>query len=272
MSIHTKKYLVVCGDSFTEGHMIGETASWAYWVAKDMNLTLINLSCGGMGNEWISTTILSFLIKKEISLDEVIVMVAWSDLSRQMTYFNNVNENYENNIWNIVPGDLLENSEVSEILEMKWIYENRKALYPFFSSLNWCLFKTYQSLFNLKIFLKSSNIPFLFFDTITDNKIYYKNNKPYLKDSWKSFWTENLEKLIIVDEPSIITNMLCEDMVNYLFDKNYINIDGYTVMMWLHMPENKIFEKGNDGHLNEMGAKIISKKIINEFKKIYEIK
>lgn len=273
MVIDNKKYLVVCGDSFTEGHMIGETASWAYWVAKDMNLNLINLSCGGMGNEWIATTILTFLTKNEIPLEEVIVMIAWSDLSRQMVYFNNVDGSSENNIWNVVPGDLMDggDTEDSDILEMNWIYQNRKSLYPFFSSLNWCLFRTYQSLFNVKLFLKSSNIPFLFFDTITDNKIYYNHNDPYLKDSWKSFWTENLERLPLHTEPNIVTNMLSEEMVGYLFDKNYIDIDGCTIMKWLHKPGNEIFEKGNDGHLNEIGSKVVSKKIINKFKKIYEI-
>lgn len=265
MIINDKKYLVACGDSFTHGHMMGETASWAYWVAKDMNLTLINLSSGGKGNEWIATTILSFLIKNEIPLEEVIVMIGWSDLSRQLVYFNNVNNSEESDIWNIVPGDLMNSGDND------WIYQNRKSLYPLFSSLNWCLFRTYQSLFNVKMFLKSSNIPFLFFDTITDNKIYYNNNEPYLKDSWKTFWTENLEKLILDGEPAIITNMLSKEMVEYIFDKNYIDIDGYTIVKWLHRPGNEIYEKGNEGHLNEAGAKVISKKIVDKFKKIYKI-
>jgi len=81
-----KKYLVVSGDSFTEGHTMGEQASWAYWVAKKMNLELINLSCGGKGNEWISNNLLSFLTSTDISLDECIVMVGWSDLSRQILF------------------------------------------------------------------------------------------------------------------------------------------------------------------------------------------
>jgi len=38
-----KKYLVVSGDSFTKGHTLGEKGSWAYHVAKKMNLELINL-------------------------------------------------------------------------------------------------------------------------------------------------------------------------------------------------------------------------------------
>jgi hypothetical protein len=266
-----KKYLVVCGDSFTEGHMLGERGSWAFYLAQTMNLKLINLAIGGMGNEWISNMIITHLNKKDIPLDEVVVMVAWSDVSRQMTYFNNVMDNQSNNVWHIVPGDLLDNSTEqidAQHAEIKWVYENRTALYPFFSSLVWNIFKTYQSLFYTKMFLNSHKIPYLFFDTITDNKIYYVNGNSYFKDSWKTFWTENLQKLVLTNEPEIIQNMLCEKTVDYIFDKNYIDIDGKTIMQWLQKPENKIYEIGNEGHLNELGAKLVSDKIIKKFNEI----
>ena len=43
--MENKKYLVVCGDSFTEGHMLGEKGSWAYPLAKKNELR-VNKPCG----------------------------------------------------------------------------------------------------------------------------------------------------------------------------------------------------------------------------------
>ncbi len=270
-----KKYLVVCGDSFTEGHMLGEIGSWAYPLAKKMNLELINLAIGGMGNEWISNMLITYLQRKEIPMDEVIVMVAWSDVSRQMIYFNNIMGEQNNNITHIVPGDLLTNNDDLEHNspheEMIWVYENRNSLFPFFSSLTWCLFKTYQSLFYTKLFLESNKIPYLFFDAITDNRIYYQNGDSYFKDSWKSFWTENLQRLFLDDEPEIIQSMLSEENTQYIFDEKYIDIDGKSIMQWLKKSGNEICEIGNEGHLNELGAKIVSDKVLKKFKKIYEV-
>ena len=56
-----KKYLISCGDSFTEGHDMGEQASWAYWTANSLGLGLINIASGGMSNEWINMRTLSYL-------------------------------------------------------------------------------------------------------------------------------------------------------------------------------------------------------------------
>jgi hypothetical protein len=66
-----KKYLIVCGDSFTKGHTLGEKGSWAYHVAKKMNLNLINLSANGMGNEWVASQLLSFLYRHESIVDDL---------------------------------------------------------------------------------------------------------------------------------------------------------------------------------------------------------
>ena len=57
------KNLIACGDSFTEGHEMGEPASWAYWTADSLGLELKNLASGGMSNEWISLQTISFLQK-----------------------------------------------------------------------------------------------------------------------------------------------------------------------------------------------------------------
>jgi hypothetical protein len=261
-----KEYLVVCGDSFTEGHTMGEQASWAYWVSKQLNLKLINIANGGKGNEWISNTLLTYLNKKEIPLDKVVVMVGWSDVSRQSIFVDTEDDKDTPKLLDIVIGDLLIKSDLIENHpRLKWIYKNRKILSPLLSSIVWCVFKTYQSIFYTKIFLESKNIPFLFFDVITDNKVYYKNNIPYFKNTWKNFNNNDLEELPY--EGDLISDMISEKNVNYLFNEKYINFDGAPILGWLHDKEE--YSEGNDGHTNIEGAKKISKYIVEQYKNIY---
>jgi hypothetical protein len=264
----TKKYLIVSGDSFTEGHNMGEQASWAYWVAKELNLELINLGRGGKGNEWISNTLLTFLNKEEISLNQIIVMVGWSDVSRQSIFLDIEDDTKTEKLFDIVPSDLIIKSDnINHYSRINWIYKNRKILAPILSNILWCVFKTYQSIFYTKIFLQSKKIPFLFFDVITDNKIYYKNNIPYFKNSWKNFSNNNLEELPY--ESDLISNMTSKKNVDYIFDKKYINFEGNTLWYWLKKEGNFKYEVGNDGHTNIDGAKEISKYIVEQYKNIY---
>lgn len=263
-----KKYLIVCGDSFTEGHVMGEKASWAYWVAKKMNLELINLSCGGMGNEWISSTLISYLNTMDIPFEECIVMVGWSDLARQLVFMDKM-DNQDEGTFSLVPGDLIYPSDNLEYdSRLKWIWKNRNSLLPFFSNIQWYLYRTYQSLFFTKTYLKSNNIPFLFFDVITDNKVYHIKNEIYLKNSWKDFTQDDLEIMNVNDE--IINNMISEKNVNFIFDKNYITFENKPILGWLKNEGNYIYEEGNDGHTNILGAEKISEFIINNFKQIYK--
>ena len=41
--METKKYLIATGCSFTQGHILGESGSWATYFAQNNNLKLINL-------------------------------------------------------------------------------------------------------------------------------------------------------------------------------------------------------------------------------------
>jgi hypothetical protein len=264
----SKKYLIVSGDSFTEGHHMGERASWAYWVAKELNLKLINLSCGGKGNEWISNTLLNYLLNKDISLDECVVMVGWTDLSRQMMFLDIKSKNSSSHIIDFVIGDLLYPSDnIENEIKIKYIYDNRKVLYPLFSNIGWFLFKTYQSIFYTRLFLEGRNIPFLFFDVITDNKIYYQDNSAFIKKSYEGFLNKDLIEITYIDD--IVSNMICEKNVNYIFDKKYLNFENKTVIGWLKQEGNYKYEEGNEGHTNVEGAKEISKHIIEQYKQIY---
>jgi hypothetical protein len=264
----SKKYLIVSGDSFTEGHQMGEQASWAYWVAKELNLELINLSCGGKGNEWISNNLLSYLATMEIPYEECIVMVGWSDLSRQMTFLDIDEKEDPARLVDVVIGDLLHPSDNLEYdSKLRYIYKNRKSLYPIFSSVVWCLFRTYQSIFYTRMFLENKNIPFIFFDVISDNKVYYKNKISYIKKSYLDFTNEDLEEIPYIDD--VISGMIGERNVDYIFDNKYLTFEDKTVLGWLKKDGNFKYEVGNDGHTNIEGAKEISKYIVEQYKNIY---
>lgn len=264
----SKKYLIVSGDSFTEGHNMGEQASWAYWVAKELNLKLINLSCGGKGNEWISDSLLSYLITMKIPYEECIVMIGWSDLSRQMMFLDIETEDDPSGLVDFVIGDLLYPSDnIQNNRKIKYIYENRKSLYPLFSSITLLLYKTYKSIFYTRMFLENKNIPFIFFDVITDNKIYYKKNTPFIKKSYEDFLNEDLENISNIDD--VITSMINKKNVDYIFDEKYLTFENKTLLGWLKKEGNFKYEVGNDGHTNIEGAKEISKYIVEQYKNIY---
>jgi len=264
-----KKYLVVCGDSFTEGHVMGEKASWAYWVSKELNLKLINLAKGGMGNEWISNKTLGFLNTEEINKDEIVVIIGWSDLSRYLFFVDGIDDE-SSNLMTIVPADLLQKSDsIFHDDRLKWVWNHRKAFMPFFSNISWYLYKTYQSLFYTKIYLNSFNIPFLFFDCITDNKIYYENETPYLKKMWSGVDNTDFEKVDFVDE--MVSNIISKKNVDFIFDEKYINFEGKTILEWLKTDDHYKYEKGNEGHTNIIGAMEISKYIVSSYTSIYNL-
>ena len=110
MDLKQYKYLVVCGDSFTQGHVMGEQASWAYWTAEKLGLELINLAIGGMANDWIYSKPILWFNQNKDKIKKSICMVAWTDFGRQHTIYQPVvpTENDERWITNIHPGDLSE--------------------------------------------------------------------------------------------------------------------------------------------------------------------
>lgn len=261
-----KKYLVVTGDSFTKGHTLGETGSWAYHVAKKMNLTLVNLSENGMSNEWAASQLLSFLYRHDPILHECIVMVGWTDFARELVFYTNPLSNNIEQI-NIVPGDvhLTENDSHQPPHFIEKIVNNRKVLKKFIGNDTVCLYKTYFSMLHTKTFVEKNNIPFLFFDAVANNKIYYTDTIPFILSTQK-------EKLFIdfknTDIP-FLKDFKDKTFTDRIFDKNYINFEGNSIFEWISKEGNKKYEVGNPGHTNELGANVISDIIIKEYEKIY---
>lgn len=261
-----KKYLVVTGDSFTKGHTLGESGSWAYHVAKKMNLSLINLSGNGMGNEWSSSQLLSFLYRHESILDELVVMVGWTDFARELNFYTDIDSNYIHQIIT-VPADIhsVENDSHRPEHFIKKIINNRKVLKNFIGNEVVCLYKTYFSILHTRTFLEKNNIPFLFFDSVANNKIYYNDKTPYILSTEK-------EKMFLDfnnNDISFLSDFKDKTFSNKIFDKKYINFDGKTIFEWISQQGNQKYEEGNPGHTNELGANVISDIIIKEYERLY---
>ena len=173
------EHLITCGDSFTEGHEMGETASWAYWTADGLNLKLINLASGGMSNEWISLQTISFLQKNPHLWNNSVVIIAWTEMMRQMIHFDDMGGKIGKWIWSVQPNDFI-SDDCGDDTPGYWIYNHRNALYPFFSDLNWALMKTYQSMLMVKTFCDANGIPYIFFDAVNDNKVYLLFDDKYV--------------------------------------------------------------------------------------------
>jgi hypothetical protein len=87
----SKKYLIACGDSFTEGHVLGKPASWATYVGPKLGLETINIACGGMSNDWICNTTLTWLMKNKEKAKDSVVMIGWTEFGRQHTIYQPIN-------------------------------------------------------------------------------------------------------------------------------------------------------------------------------------
>lgn len=259
-----KKYLIACGDSFTEGHDMGETASWAYWTSSSLGLNLINLACGGMSNEWITIKTLSYLQQNNDKWNDSVVIIGWTEMMRQMTFFDDLGQsNIGKWVWSAQPNDF-DCDDWSKNTPGEWMYKYRKSLYPFFSNLPWALMKTYASIMILKTFLDSNNIPYLFFDAVNDNKLYYENDQTYLRD-----YTFKKLPFDVTEDHESIGDIVNKKMVEYLFDERYVNINNTTLLNWIHSVPDERYCEGNGGHTNEYGAKESSKYIVKHYERLY---
>jgi hypothetical protein len=259
-----KKYLIACGDSFTAGHDMGETASWAYWTAESLELELINLSMGGMSNEWINMRTLSYLHANKERWNDSVVIIAWTEMMRQMTFFDDLGKtNIGKWMWSAQPSDF-DCDDWSIDTPGEWMYEHRQSLYPFFSNLPWALMKTYLSMMILKTFLDSKNIPYLFFDAVNDNKLYYETDGVYLRD----FKFEKEPFDVTADHESI-GDIVNQQMVEYLFDEKYVDVDGTPILQFIHKWGDERYCEGNGGHTNVIGAKEVSKYIVKHYERLY---
>lgn len=277
------KNLITCGCSFSEGHKLSkkflpQEITWGEFVAKKKNWTHHNLAMGGMGNYWISQQVIAFLENNENLKNNSIVMVGWSDMGRQLHTFQ-PSSNHRIKLITVTPADFqtdnLKNHWTTDTNEYHgYALKYGKTLYPFFSSYAYCFLKTYQSIFNLKTYLKQNQIPFIFFDALGENKIIQFKQvaeenlfRLEYKDSYGS--ADFVEELI--DDSKLILNYLNPSFNDKLFDTNFITFNGHTMLTAMRGPNYNFYTSGNEGHPNQHACEYFSDLIIKSYQKLYEV-
>jgi hypothetical protein len=280
-----KKYLVACGDSFTQGHIMGKDASWATYVGKTLQLRTVNIAVGGMSNDWICNTTLTWLMQNKEKAKDSVVMIGWSDFGRQYSVFQPVIEtDFPNTRWEttISPADFSPNfvdlNDPTIPQALKEIEINKDALIPWFGSFTDCLLKTYRSILFVKEYCESNDIPYIMFDMIDNQKGFFKRNKVSVrnridnKDGSHSY----LDLGIVRDDQKYLLN---PKTTSYLFDKHYCHIkdDNSLLGQLENYPQDTLgghdggYVKGNQGHLNIEGSKWFSEYVVKWFNTLYKL-
>lgn len=289
-----KKYLLACGDSFTEGHVQGKKASWATYVGPKLGLETINIACGGMSNDWICNRTLTWLMKNKEKAKECVVMIGWSDFGRQHCMFQPVVEGkFPNTRWNttISPADFapnfvdLDDPQIPQAL--REIEINRDALIPWFGSFSDCLHKTYRSILFIKEYCESNNIPYMFFDMIDNQKGIFtpiphgdipdeQNYNVKIKNRGRKKdgeWQYLDCGAVRYDQRDLLT----PEMTEYLWDKHYFHMrDENSMLGFLECSYpnetsdgHHEYMEGNQGHLNVKGAQWFADIVVKWFHDIY---
>jgi len=272
-----KKNLIVCGCSFTQGHFLKKDKTWGGYVANKLNLKLHNIAEGGQGNEYISNKTISYLLNNSELINDSIVMIGWSDSNRLMGTFERSDGALE--YVTIRPFDFAED-ENSIYQRGAWrdnldtyhsyVKKHYKILGRFYSSFAYCLYKTYYSIYILKHFLESNNIPYLFFDAVSQNKMISleTEDNSYKKIKLQGNHDDVLEFLENI--PNWITDSyLNKTIESKIFDDKYISFDNKSMLAKMFEIDYKKLTEGNPGHPNELAADIFSDMIIKEYGKLY---
>jgi len=298
--VRKNKYLISSGCSFTAGHIIGETASWATHLAQELDLESINLAKGGDGNEVIVNKVIQYgTLNPDVAKDSLFV-IQLSECLRYVLPYENSDDYFKSRYTHITPaqftkvegwaswnwGDL---NEPSEVLK-KWIYDNRYILAPLYLNITYSLKKTYHGIINLVNFCESNNYPYLIFDGINNHIPYEENGEWYLSGSSVGekflIHTLDLDKELVYDdgvEPRKYTLedhtmevkhmypfYMLEDLIDYVKTLKYY-YHGTTLFTFIHKElKDGSFPRLTDGHPNVLGAKMWAKHLVEVLEKCYE--
>ncbi len=277
-----KEYLITNGCSFTGGHKLGVKGSWATHLAQDLDLDLINLGLvGGSGNEIITQNTINYAtIKSNIAKDSLFV-IQLSECLRYLINWNDWEEDGTDSIlWHITPNEFIGKDafkwwDLTSKLN-KHIYDNRYALAPFFSNITFSLIKTYWNIINFVNFCESNNYPYLIFDGINNHIPYSENGKWYLSgasenhgETYKikvSYESDFKEFVTLRASSSAILHI---NLIDYIKGLKYYYND-ITMFKFIFDRDNDDYYKGNDGHPNELGAKMWAKHLVPVLKEKFD--
>lgn len=265
-----KKNLIVSGCSFTEGHILGKKGSWATYLSNIMGLKLHNQAGGGMSNSFISTSVIGHLTQYRELIEDSIVVIGWTDLTRMLGTFTPKTGGI-GDVITIRNQDFIEDGQKTDWNNDSlhtyhgYVAKYRDVLTPLFSCWNYAVYETYTAMLNLKNFLELHKIPYLFFDAIADNKVIINNGALLLKSTNGNI---QLDELLGGHMACILNQRVIDKIFN---DKNYISFYGHTMdsYMLLDPLRYKEYTKGNSGHPNEYASNTFAKLILDEYVRLY---
>ena len=283
------KYLISSGCSMTEGHVLGESASWATYLAQELVLELINLAKGGQGNEFIINKVIEYgTLRPDIAQDSLFV-IQLSECLRYVLPYENLEDYSKSEYTHITSNQFIkENAWYSwntDIPLNKWIYDNRHILAPLYLNITYSLKKTYNDIINLVNFCESNNHPYMIFDGINNHIPYEENGEWYLSGTSpeEKFLLHTLdfdkEMVDLDNSPSrkytledhclevkhLYPFYILKDLIEYIKTLKYY-YHGTTLFTFMYDSNNLVHE----GHPNELGAKKWAKHLIEVLDKYYE--
>jgi hypothetical protein len=274
-----RKKLIVSGCSFTKGHHLTEDETWGGHLAKKMDYDFLNLAMGGQGNDWISQKIITHFLNNPEDKENSVVAIGWSDASRLLGTFHGPS-GYLHYV-TIQPQDFhpdySKNWPDDETSYHGYVKKNYKYLSKFFDSYAYCLYRTYYSIYLLKQYLESNNIPYLFFDAINQSKIEGMELISKIDDSqyiynliFKSHASNSIQTMVETIPDWMIAGILNEKAADEIFNTDkYISFDGHSMLSYMHTHGHTKFTEGNPGHPNELAADIFSTMILKEYERLY---
>jgi len=270
--LFNKKYLITNGCSFTGGHKLGVKGSWATHLAQDLDLDLINLGLvGGSGNEIITQNTINYAtITSNIAKDSLFVI----QLSECLRYLVNWDGPKDDSLyWHLTPQQFIRNDGFDgwdlDFPINKAIYDSRNHLAQFYTNITFSLIRTYWYIINFVNFCDNNDYPYLIFDGINNHIPYEENEKWYLDGSTPG--DEKFEikvsneinfKEFVARRQSAILHI---NLIDYIKDLKYYH-NSPTLYNFIHNRDNDDYYKGNQGHPNELGAKMWAKHLTEVLK------
>ena len=253
INLHEKKYLVTSGCSFTDGFLMKEKGTWAFYLSNKLGLELHNKARGGQGNEFISNSIIGYLINNKDIRENCVVGVAWSEVTRLLSsIMNEIDQNGN-------PITLIDTVRPQDFLKDGKFYNS--SFNKFFSDIPFCVYRTYMSIINLNNFLELNKIPYFYIDAINVNKVELLNysNEFKFKNSRANHSTMQSSYPIHFTLSPIINRHVNETIFN-----NFLKIGNYdTILDLMHSDYNR-YEEGNPGHPNDIASNEVAQIIYNQ--------
>jgi len=249
-----KKNLIVCGCSFTEGHFLKEKGSWATYFGNIHNMNVINLASGGAGNEFITTAPIHYsLANPEIAKDSLFIIQlseitrVWMDWCDMSGLYIGTNVSTQN----ILQVPNWPTADARQLAFQTWLENSGEHIWPLYNNINHLYWKTLSGIVNFINFCDAHGYPYRIFDglsTCVPQEIH--------PGVWRVRYPNPSDLDVREDNPSankLYWIFLTRSLGTFL-NNNPFYFKEKTLMEFVTEDDSRHIL--NDGHPNELGAKL----------------